>query len=372
MNRTFLILGGYGNTGMCIARLILQETNVGLVLAGRSSEKAGRAAARLNDLFEGNRVAGTHADASDAESLKKAFEGVDFVIVASSTAKYVKEIAKAALASGVDYLDIQYSQEKVSVLQSMAGEIENAGCCFITEAGFHPGLPAAMVRYVSANFDCLERAIVSSVINHDWGLSVSDSTIYEFVEEFKDYQVSVFKNGQWQKAGMMDFRRIDFGSEFGRRYCYPMTLEEMRLIPEIFPLMEETGFYIAGFNWFADWLVFPLTIVALRLWAERAVKPMGRLMFWGLKTFSSPPYYTVTKVDASGKKDGKAKEIEVFLYHKDGYMFTAIPVTACLLQYLEGSINKPGLWMMGHLVDPNRLMKDMERMGVEVRINIKK
>lgn len=373
-NRTFLILGGYGNTGFLLARLLLQETDLKLILAGRSREKAVQAAAHLNSLFKGNRVSGLKVDASDSGDLKQAFKKVDFVLVASSTAKYVKEVATEAIAAGIDYLDIQYSEKKVPVLQAMAPKIKDSGRCFITEAGFHPGLPAAMVRYSGQYFDRLERAVVSTVINADWGLSVSDATIYEFTEEFKDYQPFVFKRGQWQKpkvGGMFDSLKVDFGAEFGRRSCVPMTLEEMRSIPEIFPQIKETGFYIAGFNWFVDWLIFPIVMVALKLWPNKAVKPVGKLMFWGMKTFSSPPYGVVTKVEASGEKVGKAKEIEVSLYHQDGYLFTAIPVIACLLQYLDGSIKKPGLWMMGHLVEPNRLMKDMERLGIRVQVKDK-
>ena len=37
-----------------------------------------------------------------------------------------------------------------------------------------------------------------------------------------------------------------------------------------------------------------------------------------------------------------------------------------LLQYLEGSAKRPGLWMMGHLAEPVRLMIDMEKMGIKV------
>ena len=54
--KTFLILGGYGNVGRVLTRLLLQETNVRLVLAGRNFEKAKAAADQFNNLFEGNRV----------------------------------------------------------------------------------------------------------------------------------------------------------------------------------------------------------------------------------------------------------------------------------------------------------------------------
>ena len=39
-------------------------------------------------------------------------------------------------------------------------------------------------------------------------------------------------------------------------------------------------------------------------------------------------------------------------------------------EYLDGSIAKPGLWMMGHVVDPVRLMNDMERMGIKIQMEV--
>lgn len=364
-HETILILGGYGNTGLCLARLLLQETDACVVLAGRTGERAERAAVQLNVLFKGSRASGTCADASDRKSLGRALKGVDFLIVASSTAKHVKEVAAASLDAGVDYLDIHYSQQKIGVLRSLAGEIEHAGRCFITEAGFHPGLPAAMVRHVAQSFTRMDRAIVASVINQV--IPMTDS-LYELVEELRGYQAELFKDGRWQKARWTSSRKINFGPRFGSRTCFPMMLEEMRAVPELCPSVRETGFYIAGFNWFVDWIVFPLGMVALGIWPERAVKPVGKLIHWGMKRFSSPPFGLVMKVEASGEKDGQPKTVELSAYHEDGYMFTAIPVVACMLQYLDGSIARPGLWMMGHVVNPARLMEDMKRMGVEVRI----
>lgn len=368
--RTLLILGGYGNTGRLLAQLLLQETDVRLVLAGRTVEKADSAAAEFNSQFDGERVSAGYADAADVASLEQAFDGVDMVIVASSTAKYAREVATAALAAGIDYLDIQYSTEKTAALKSMSAEIERASRCFITEGGFHPGLPAALVRYVAPHFDRLDRATVSSVVKLNWSsYEMADATAHEFLAEIDDFATLLFKDGRWQKArflGMLDTISMDFGGEFGRQYCVPMFLEEMRAIPEMYPTLQETGFYIAGFNWFVDWLVFPVAAIASKVWPERALEPLSRLMVWGLNTFSKPPYGTLLKVEAAGEKAGQPHTLDVTLYHPDGYTFTAIPVVACMLQYLDGSIRQPGLWTQANLVEPNRLMHDMQRMGVEV------
>jgi saccharopine dehydrogenase (NAD+, L-lysine-forming) len=165
---------------------------------------------------------------------------------------------------------------------------------------------------------------------------------------------------------MSDFIAMDFGREFGRQACAPMLLEEMRQLPGMFPSLRDTGFYVGGFNWFVDWIIMPIAMLAMRLAPKTASKPMGRWMLWGLQTFSRPPFGTVLKVEATGMKDGQSSARQVTISHPDGYLFTAIPVVACLLQYLDGTIGKPGLWLQAHVVEPSRFMRDMQRMGISV------
>lgn len=166
--KRILILGGYGSTGFPIARFLLSQTDACITLSGRNLEKARRAALVLNAGHEGERVHAVCADASDSESLRKAFAGMDMVVVASSTAEYAEQVARCALEAGTDYLDVQYSTRKIQILQSLANEIERARLCFITDGGFHPGLPAAMVRFAAERFDQLDSANVASVIKIDW------------------------------------------------------------------------------------------------------------------------------------------------------------------------------------------------------------
>ena len=156
-NRRLLLLGGYGNTGRPLARLLLQESDVQLVIAGRNLTKAQAFAQELNQAAGGERVRGCAADASDAASLKAAFQGIDMVVVVSSTARYARLVAETALENGIDYLDVQYSTSKIAILQSIAGQIEQAGRCFITDGGFHPGLPAVLIHYAAQEFDSLEK-----------------------------------------------------------------------------------------------------------------------------------------------------------------------------------------------------------------------
>jgi NAD(P)-dependent dehydrogenase (short-subunit alcohol dehydrogenase family) len=365
------ILGGTGNTGSWIARYLLAETGAKLVVSSRSLEKAKKLAANLNQDFGTERVSACRAEAADLENLREAFQEMDWVVAGSSTARYTANVARAAIEAGANYLDVQFGRAKFKALRQLEAEIKARGLCFITDGGFHPGVPAAMVRRAAGVFDSLQKAVVGSVIQIDWGeLSLAQATGDEMIEEIMDIGMAYYQDGRWRQAnwtGTSGLRYFEFGPVFGRRYTMPMTLEEMRALPESFPDLRETGFYVGGFNWFVDWIVFPLAYLALKIFPKRAVRPMSRLLHWGLVKFTRPPYGTILKLEAAGLRDGEPAEMEIWLSHPDGYVLTAVPVVACLLQCLDGSAHKPGLWTQAWIVAPDRFIKDIQRMGIELK-----
>jgi saccharopine dehydrogenase (NAD+, L-lysine-forming) len=186
----------------------------------------------------------------------------------------------------------------------------------------------------------------------------------ELMEGFKEYQAQVYKNGAWTKATAWDTRKFDFGPELGMRSCYSMFFEELRGIPEMYPTLRETGFYISGTNWLADMLLTPIVFIGLKVAPKRGVRPLGRLMWWGMQNLSKPPYRVALKVEAKGQLNGRPVQVEARCEHEDGYELTAIPVVALLMQY--NTARRPGLHMMGHLAEPKQLFKDMECMGVRM------
>ncbi len=374
-DRAIVILGGYGTAGRLIALWLLRKTDAKLVIAGRDIEHAEIFAGELNSEFPGERARAEKVDASDPRQLRRSFHDARMVLVASSTSMFTDVIVGAALDSQIDYIDIQYSSSKVAYLKSISRRIEELGLCFITDGGFHPGLPGVMVRWAGNEFDKIEKAVVTSLIRIDWKrLDVGKATIEELLTGIEDYDSSAFIEGRWRKPSFFSssgYLREDFGAPFGKRYCAPMFLEEMRSLPELYPSLRNAGFYVGGFNWFVDYFVFPVAMVAMKLWPQFSMRASSALMRFGVRRFSRPPYATILKLDAAGLKDGRARELEATLSHEDGYVLTALPIVASLMQYLDGSIRKPGLFTQASIVDPARLIGDMTAMGAVWKVRWK-
>jgi hypothetical protein len=358
---TILILGGYGATGRPLTKHLLAQTDHKIVIAGRNLYKAQAFA----DSLQNPRVSATRVDAADPGSLKEGLQGVDFLLVAAPTTHDTETVVCAALEAGVDYLDVQYSDLKLESLRAHEKEIDQKKLCFVTEAGYHPGLPSAMIRYAASKLDCIESARTAGYLN--MGDLQYTEAVDELMEGFIHYQAQVYKNGAWTKPSSWEMRKFDFGEEVGVKTCYSMFFEELRCIPAMYPTLKDTGFYIAGSNLIADMIMTPIIMVGLKIAPRRGIRPLGKLMWWAMGR-SKPPYRVVLKVEATGQLNGRQVQVDVSIEHQDGYELTAIPVVALLKQY--DHVRKPGLHMMGHLAEPDRLFSDMEAMGVRVCVEM--
>jgi len=360
---TILVLGGYGGTGKVFCRYLLKETSANVIVAGRKLEKAEELADTLRKEFSPSRIFTQYVDASERESLRKAFHDIDFVLVAATTTKWAKQIAETALEANIDYLDIYFQQDVYPELETMAQLINEAGRCFITQAGFHPGLPAVYVRKGAQYFDRYDKAIVAFAMNAK--IEKAESA-YEIVDAIAGYKPRLFKDGKWKIGTYKDSLRIDYGKKFGVRSSIPLDMVEIKPLPEMLGL-RETGVFTTGFNWFIDYLVFPLMMLSQKIKKGSLRHFWAKMLIFGINKFSNAEEGVVFLLQAEGEKDGKRQRIEILSEHDSAYDFTIIPVIAGLKQYFTGSIRKPGLWMMGHIVDPDRLFADMEKMGVKIQ-----
>lgn len=358
-----LILGGYGLVGRTIAALLLRETPVNVIIAGRDTTRADTVAAELRSASANGRVSTRYADAADLGSLREALRGVRMVVNTTTAPSLAGQVSRAALDSDCDYLDTLISESTIEDLGALTEEIVGKRRVFITQAGFHPGLPAVLIRRAAAGFDDCRSAIVGMAMNAHFERPGQAAEIIPLVADFK---ADICTSGRWRQATFRDAITMDMGPRFGRVRLVPMPMPEIRATQRQYGL-RDTGVYVSGFNWFVDNIVMPLIFVTQKVRKGSLTRPLAALFVWGVNRFS-PPYEGVVMVcEASGTKNGSNSAVRITAEHDDAYMFTAIPVVACVKQYLDGAL-PVGPAMMGLAVDDERLCRDMEAMGMRLNL----
>ena len=356
--RTLFLLGGYGSAGLAIAQLLLTETSVRLIVAGRDGDRARQAADRLNVEHPGSRVAGTRVDAAgDPPALEAAFRRCDLVVVCAPLTHNGSRVLEASLAAGVDYVSLNLDSTGSAVTERLARRVEQAGLRFITDAGLVPGVPAALARWAASRFERVDEVTVGLLVREkdlSYGSAIDAMTAL-------GTPATVYDEGSWSPAPLTTTKKIDFGPPFGSCRCGPFALPEMRSVPERLGV-ERCGAYAAGGNGVADSLVALWYLLGLGKvpWLAR----LGARALVRANRFTRPPIGAVLAVEVTGESAGRPHHLRVSVQHEDGYVATAIPTLSCLLQLLDGTLKKPGIRMMGHAVDVARFVDDMRRLGM--------
>jgi saccharopine dehydrogenase (NAD+, L-lysine-forming) len=357
-----LLVGATGYAGCKLAGSLLSDTDATVILSGRSRAKLEELQSSLHTPGLAHRIELLELDAADPDLA--ALPDFDLLVNATAEGQHNASLIRACLEHQADWIDMQMTNELLRSPNELRETIERAGLSFVIQAGFHPGVIAALVRYAALQMDVMGSAIVGSVIRDKTGLPFT-SGVSELVESFRDYKSEMYKDGRWQKLKYADYPKIEFEHGFGKLLAYPVEMPELRHLPELLPDLQTTGFFVAGFNWFADYLVTPLIMLSSRIAPRQTAALLGRLLSWSTKRFARPPYGTIVQVDAEGQREGQPVRFRLSLFYKDAYVLTAVPTVAMIKQMLSKKV-PPGIHLMGICCDPVELFKDIERTEIAI------
>jgi saccharopine dehydrogenase (NAD+, L-lysine-forming) len=361
-SKRILLVGSTGYAGRKLANYLLTDTDATVILSGRSRAKLGELRSSLHRHDLAYRTELLELDAADLDIA--ALPKFDLLVNAMANGPQNASLIQACVERRADWIDMQMTNELLEPPTELQAKIERAGCCFVIQAGFHPGVIAALVRYAAQQMDVMDSAVVGSVLRDKTGLPFT-SGVTELVESFRDYKSETYKDGSWQKLKYADYPKFEFEYDFGELLTYPVDMPELRRLPELLPDLKNTGFFVAGFNWFADYLVTPLMMLGSRIAPRQTATALGRLLSWSTKKFVKPPYGTVVQVDAEGQHEGQPIRFRLSLFHEDAYVLTAVPTVAMIKQLLQKEF-QPGIHLMGLCCDPVKLLADIERTEIPI------
>jgi|JI8StandDraft_1071087.scaffolds.fasta_scaffold01226_4 hypothetical protein len=88
-------------------------------------------------------------------------------------------------------------------------------------------------------------------------------------------------------------------------------------------------------------------------------------MHWGVHTFYNQKPGIEFMLIANGIKNGLQKEFRLKAFYHDAFEFTALAIVACVNQYMDNKF-VPNLYLMGNLLNHNRLIADLKKLGVRM------
>lgn len=361
-SKRILLVGATGYAGKQLASYLLEETDATVILAARSTAKLDELLSGLHQKGLLDRTETLVLDAANFDSA--ALCDFDLLVNATNEGPHNEQLIQACLDHQADWIDMQMTNELENPSTVLRQSVERAGRCFVIQAGFHPGLVAPLVRYAGKQTDTMDSAIVGSVIRDATGMPFT-SAYSELITAMRDYKGEMYVDGQWKKLGYAGYPIIEFEHGFGKERTYPMDLEELRHVAGSMPGLKKTGFFVAGFNWFADFIITPLIMLSSRIAPRQTGAPLARLLSWSTRRFTKPPYGTILQVDATGQRGDQSVSFRVAVFHADMYVMTVVPTVAMIKQMLNGQV-VPGIHLMGLCCDPVQLLEDIGRTDVTI------
>lgn len=138
-NDNVLIVGGYGNVGKRIARLLADELGSRLLVGGRNKSRAERCAADLKTAAQARRI-----DVTQPATFNEALQGVAMVIMCLDTADL--KFAHACVVRGVHWIDITASSDVVERLGFMQDLAAAHGVTILSSVGLAPGITNLLAK----------------------------------------------------------------------------------------------------------------------------------------------------------------------------------------------------------------------------------
>ena len=257
MAKRVLIIGGYGNFGSFITKKLAQESNIQVVIAGRSLDKAQALASTLEAIHAPEAVQlDIHDGFTDALTKIKP----DILIHTSGPFQAQGyDVAKACIALGCHYIDLADAREFVAGITSLDNQAKNKDVLVISGASSVPCLTSALVDYYKDEFETLEAL--------DYGITTAQKTTRGLATT-----AAIFSYTGRTIPTLIDEKMTDiYGWQSLRARKYPelgwrllgnCDVPDLMLFPKRYPELKTVRFY-AGVEipfihitlWALSWLV---------------------------------------------------------------------------------------------------------------------
>ncbi len=256
-----LILGGYGNFGGILSRLLSTTTDIRLTIAGRSKEKA----LRFIETNLQNAKIPVHSTVIDVHDLNLSallaeiapdlvihtsgpFQGQDF------------HVAKSCIHAGIHYIDLADARSFVKDFHQLETQAKEKGVLAITGASTLPALSSAVIQHFLPHFQALEE--IEYAISPGNQTDRGEATVRAILS-YTGKPFTTLVNGKMQSViGWQNLHKTTFAKPLGSQWLANCDIPDLALFPTSYPSLKTQRFY-AGLElgilhvglWGLSWLV---------------------------------------------------------------------------------------------------------------------
>jgi len=363
MTKRILIIGGYGNFGSFIARRLARESDLQLIIAGRSLAQAEQLARQLN--------AANPAQASALDinnNLSAALQALAPDVVIHTSGPFQSQsydVALACIQQRCHYVDLADGRAFVAGIGALDEQAKRAGVLICSGASSVPTLTSAVIDHYLNEFDRLESAeyAISTAQKTSRGLATMAAVLSYAGKAFK----TLIDGKPTDIYGWLDLRTRNFYG-LGDRLLGNCDVPDLELFPQRYPQLQNLRFQ-AGLQL----KLVHLTLFALswlvRLKLLHSLQPLAPAMlkisyyFDAFGGDQSGFYMDLRGVDKQGKK--LQVRFDLIAHKGEGMYIPCVPSILMAMKLAREEISNTGTMPCMGLITLDEYLRILEEFSVE-------
>jgi hypothetical protein len=361
-----LIIGGYGNFGSYIARALAADPNIDLLIGGRSQAKADAFAVTLKAV---NPVSGCTIDIDrDVESQLRDIRPDVVVHTTGPFQEQDHRVARAAIATGVHYLDLADARKFVATIGELDRAAKEAGVAVIAGASSVPCLTAAFIDRYKSRFARLKSVTygIAAAQATNRGLGTAAAILSYVGKPF-----TILAGGKQTRVfGWQGTRAVRY-PELGIRLFGYCDIPDLELFPGRYPELRDLEF-VAGHEvkllhigtWLLSWSVRLGLMNSLSNHAESLLKLS--FLFDPFGSDKSGFHMFLRGID----HDGQQAEIRIFMVARQvhGPNIPCFPAIILARRIAAGQRLEPGARPCLDLIELDELLRSVSHLDITTSV----
>ena len=238
-----LIVGGYGEVGRKIAKILLSSYPNNVCIAGRHLEKARQFCAQLNGLATPLQM--------DVSKTVHPQQLANVALVIMCLEQQDTAFAETCLKEGIKYIDITASHNFLKQLKNLHTTAIEYRSTAIFSVGMAPGLTNIMAMHATKPLTTIEKLHISILLGA--GDTHGTAAILWILQQlnipYYHYENQIITNFTSKRS--VQFRGI------GKRSVYQFNFSDQHTLAHYFPsvpIVTRLGFDVESLNWFVAFL----------------------------------------------------------------------------------------------------------------------